>query len=55
VHKYRVIGNIVRPVLAPGEQTQAAAHSADEPKKKKNSQEKNSGHGKISQHRKTKK
>lgn len=32
--KYRVIGNIVRQVLAPGEQSQAAAHSPDEPKKK---------------------
>jgi len=32
--KYRVIGNIVRPVLAPGEQTQQAAHSPDMPAKK---------------------
>jgi hypothetical protein len=32
--KYRVIGNIVRPVLAPGEQPQQAAHSPDQPKKK---------------------
>ena len=32
--KYRVIGNIVRPVLAPGEQTQQSAHSPDQPKKK---------------------
>jgi hypothetical protein len=31
--KYRVIGNIVRQVLAPGEQPQRAAHSPDEPKK----------------------
>jgi hypothetical protein len=31
--KYRVIGNIVRQVLAPGEQAQPAAHSPDEPKK----------------------
>jgi SH3-like domain-containing protein len=31
--KYRVIGNIVRQVLAPGEQAQQAAHSPDEPKK----------------------
>jgi hypothetical protein len=31
--KYRVIGNIVRQVLAPGEQPQQAAHSPDEPKK----------------------
>jgi hypothetical protein len=33
-HKYRVIGNIVRPVLAPGEQSQKAARSPDQPKKK---------------------
>jgi SH3-like domain-containing protein len=32
--KYRVIGNIVRPVLAPGEQPQQAAHSPDQPQKK---------------------
>ena len=32
--KYRVIGNIVRQVLAPGEQMQQAAHSPDDPKKK---------------------
>jgi hypothetical protein len=32
--KYRVIGNIVRPVLAAGEQPQQAAHSPGEPKKK---------------------
>jgi SH3-like domain-containing protein len=32
--KYRVIGNIVRPVIAPGEQPQQAAHSPDQPKKK---------------------
>jgi hypothetical protein len=31
--KYRVIGNIVRQVLAPGEQSQPAAHSPGEPKK----------------------
>ena len=31
--KYRVIGNIVRQVLNPGEQPQQAAHSPDEPKK----------------------
>ncbi len=31
--KYRVIGNIVRAVLAPGEQPQQSAHSPDEPKK----------------------
>ncbi|HVJ04580.1 MAG TPA: SH3 domain-containing protein [Candidatus Saccharimonadales bacterium] len=31
--KYRVIGNIVRQVLAPGEQPQQSAHSPDEPKK----------------------
>ena len=43
--KYRVIGNIVRQVLAPGEQPQPAAHSPDEPKKK-------SHHGKKSAHSK---
>lgn len=32
--KYRVIGNIVRPVLASGEQSQQAARSPDHPKKK---------------------
>jgi SH3-like domain-containing protein len=31
--KYRLIGNIVRPVLAPGEVTPPAAHSPDQPKK----------------------
>ncbi len=31
--KYRVIGNIVRQVLAPGEQPQQSAHSPDEPNK----------------------
>lgn len=31
--KYRVIGNIVRQVLAPGEQSQQSARSPDEPKK----------------------
>jgi uncharacterized protein YgiM (DUF1202 family) len=31
--KYRLIGNVVRQVLAPGEQMQKAAHSPDEPKK----------------------
>jgi len=31
--KYRVIGNVVRQVLAPGEQAQQAAHSPDEPTK----------------------
>lgn len=31
--KYRVIGNIVRPVLAPGEQPPPAAHAPGEPKK----------------------
>ena len=39
--KYRVIGNIVRQVFAPGEQSQPAAHSPDEPKK-------NATHGKDS-------
>lgn len=32
--KYRVIGNVVRQVLAPGEQMQQAAHSPDNAKKK---------------------
>ncbi len=45
--KYRVIGNIVRQVLAPGEQPQQAAHSPDEPKKK-DRQAKNSARGKSS-------
>jgi uncharacterized protein YgiM (DUF1202 family) len=31
--KYRLIGNVVRQVLAPGEQAQKAAHSPDAPKK----------------------
>jgi hypothetical protein len=31
--KYRLIGNVVRQVLAPGEVTPKAAHSPDEPKK----------------------
>jgi SH3-like domain-containing protein len=31
--KYRVIGNVVRQVLAPGEVAQPAAHSPDEPRK----------------------
>ncbi len=43
--KYRVIGNIVRQVLAPGEQPQQAAHSPDEPKKNL-SAGKNSAHAK---------
>jgi SH3-like domain-containing protein len=43
--KYRVIGNIVRQVLAPGEQPQHAAHSPGEPKKK-SAAEKKSRHGK---------
>ncbi len=47
--KYRVIGNIVRQVLAPGEQPLPAAHSPDEPKKNPN--EKKSGHGKGGTHR----
>jgi SH3-like domain-containing protein len=49
--KYRVIGNIVRPVLAPGEQPQQAAHSPDQPKKKA-VQGKNPAHHKSSTHRK---
>jgi uncharacterized protein YgiM (DUF1202 family) len=39
--KYRVIGNIVRPVVAAGEQTQQAAHSPDEPKKNPKNNSKN--------------
>jgi hypothetical protein len=31
--KYRVIGNIVRQVLAPGEQPLPSAHSPDEPQR----------------------
>jgi hypothetical protein len=42
--KYRVIGNIVRPVLGPGEQPQQAAHSPDAPEPKKNP--KKAGHSK---------
>ena len=45
--KYRLIGNIVRQVLAPGEQPQEAAHSPDEPKKN-DLQAKNSARGKSS-------
>jgi uncharacterized protein YgiM (DUF1202 family) len=48
--KYRVIGNIVRQVLAPGEQLPPAAHSPDEPKKTA-LQAKNSAPGKGSTHR----
>lgn len=51
--KYRVIGNIVRQVQAPGEVQQEAAHSPDEPKKD-DLHEKNSGHGKSSTRRKAK-
>ena len=51
--KYRVIGNIVRQVLAPGEQPQQAAHSPDEPKKN-SSQDAKSARGKSSTHRKKK-
>jgi hypothetical protein len=43
--KYRVIGNVVRPVLAPGEVPTPAAHSPDQPKKK-SAAEKNPQHGK---------
>jgi hypothetical protein len=43
--KYRVIGNIVRQVSAPGEQAQLAAHSPDEPKK-------NAAKGRTSAHAK---
>ena len=42
--KYRVIGNIVRQVLNPGEQPQHAAHSPDDPRK--NSPANKSRHGK---------
>jgi uncharacterized protein YgiM (DUF1202 family) len=48
--KYRVIGNIVRQVLAPGEQPQQSAHSSDQPKKNpakvKAAAHAKSGHGK---------
>jgi uncharacterized protein YgiM (DUF1202 family) len=46
--KYRVIGNIVRQVLAPGEQLPPAAHSPDEPPKKAALQAKTSAPGKSS-------
>jgi len=46
--KYRVIGNIVRQVFAPGEQAQPAAHSPDEPKK--NAPKKNATQGRTSAH-----
>jgi len=49
--KYRVIGNIVRQVLGPGEQPQRAAHSPDEPKKK--SLAKKTGHSQRGAHRKS--
>ena len=42
--KFRLIGNIVRPVLAPGEVPPHAAHSPDEPRK--DLKEKKSAHGK---------
>jgi SH3-like domain-containing protein len=42
---YRVIGNVVRQVLAPGEQMQPAAHSPDEPVKNA-AQQKDAAHGK---------
>jgi len=45
--KYRVIGNIVRPVLAPGEQSQQSARSPDQPKKKE-AQGKHPAHHKSS-------
>ena len=50
--KYRVIGNIVRPVLGPGEQPQIAAHSPDDPKK--NSPAKKSSHGQKGAHHRRK-
>jgi hypothetical protein len=51
--KYRVIGNIVRQVLAPGEQLPPAAHSPDEPKKKE-SPGKKAAHSKPSPRQKRK-
>jgi uncharacterized protein YgiM (DUF1202 family) len=51
--KYRVIGNIVRQVLAPGEQPPPAAHSPDEPKKKE-LQGKTPARGKSSKRQKSK-
>jgi uncharacterized protein YgiM (DUF1202 family) len=51
--KYRVIGNIVRPVLAPGEQLPPAAHSPDEPTKNPE-HEKKAAHSKSDVHRKAK-
>lgn len=57
--KYRVIGNIVRQVLAPGEQAQQAAHSPDDPKKnsprgKKPTPGRSAAAGKNSAHHKQK-
>jgi SH3-like domain-containing protein len=46
--KYRVIGNVVRQVLAPGEMPPHAAHSPDEPKK--SATEKKLLHGKSAAH-----
>lgn len=43
--KFRLIGNVVRQVLAPGEQTPHAAHSPDEPESEKKMQARN-GHRK---------
>jgi uncharacterized protein YgiM (DUF1202 family) len=51
--KYRVIGNIVRQVLAPGEQPTQAAHSPDEPKKDA-AKARNSAHAKSSPRHKRK-
>jgi hypothetical protein len=51
--KYRVIGNIVRPVLAPGEQPQQAAHSPGGAKKKA-LQARKSARGKSGKHRQNK-
>lgn len=51
--KYRVIGNIVRQVLAPGEVAQQAAHSPDEPAKNPNktaASGKKAAHPKASRH-----
>jgi SH3-like domain-containing protein len=49
--KYRVIGNIVRQVLSPGEVAQQAAHSPDEPEKKNSPAGKKAAHAKSGSHR----
>jgi hypothetical protein len=50
--KYRVIGNIVRPVLAPGEVLPHAAHSPDQPKKRTATEKKTHPAKSSARHRK---